>query len=157
LGKATASYGANVSCAAMGKTLTPCISACANGGTSVKYDDSLVAMLMAPTLAFQQKHRVPLWLDQVMCAPRTEHGAATWLADSFAAIHAAQAKAAGDAALGFHFDFWTWKGDEADDDNSMSVLVYPPEAKEGKFDLGAYVADKDVLDLYRTVFQKNIF
>merc|ERR1719198_2509288 len=95
---------------------------------------------MAPTLAFQRQHKVPLWIDQLMCAPKAEHGAADWLNDSFTILR--------NSATGLHFSWWTWKGDTIGDPTSMSVLDAPAGAA-GRVDLGAYTVDQEVLEVYR--------
>ena len=66
LGTAMASYGEPIACASIGKEITKCIPACSVGtNASVQYDRALLETLAAPTLAFQRKHSVPLWIDQL--------------------------------------------------------------------------------------------
>ena len=51
-----------------------CIKACSNPNrdpatTNFTYDASVVDSLYAPTHAFRMAHKVPLWIDQLMCPP----------------------------------------------------------------------------------------
>lgn len=87
-----------------------------------------------------------MWIDQLMCAAGAVTHANQWLNDSFDVMHK---NLKGD----LHFDFWTWKGNAADDPQGMSVLVTPTDAQ--KLDLSSYKVDDQVLKLYRSVFQQS--
>lgn len=145
LGRAEAAYGAPVSCEILGKEVTQCLPQCAGKGGTIQYDRSLVEHLMQPTLAFQRKHKVPLWIDQLMCAPRATGNASAWLNDSLTILSS--------VPVGFHFAVWTWKGDLMSDASSMSMLV--TDSKADKLDLSSYQVDSDVVELYATAFRQH--
>ena len=71
-------YGTTTRCTDIGKVkagkLTgsaACVSACQRGGlnASFTYNKSTVAALYSSARAFRAKHKVPLWVDQLMCPP----------------------------------------------------------------------------------------
>ena len=144
LGKADAAYSASVSCESLSKEITQCLPQCAGKGGTVEYAASLVEQLMEPTLAFQRKHRVPLWIDQLMCAPRATGDASAWLNDSLTIL---------DSSVKVHFALWTWKGDFLSNPGSMSVLV--TDSRADRLDLASYQVDPDVIELYATAFRRH--
>eukprot|EP01052_Picozoa_sp_SAG31_P037861 SAG31_NODE_4959_length_2834_cov_2.184644_1_plen_646_part_00 len=151
---ATVSYGSSARCSDFGKASSdlPCIPACAshNDSRSVSkatfnYDKDLIIDFMAPFLEFGRRHRVPLWIDQLMCPPKLwEVGiAATWLRDSMDVADFERT----------HFSWWTWKGD-FQDVSSQSVLTPPVGANTSasRRDLSRYVIDVAVYTLYKQAF-----
>ena len=112
---ANSTYNAPAECRALGGENAACLCP-SNKSSTVQYNSVTLARLMAPALHFKRTFDVPLWIDQLGCAPGVNIGAGQWLHDSLAL---------GLAKEGVHFDWWTWKGDALDDPQAMSVIREP--------------------------------
>lgn len=143
-------YGATSPCSTIGKVkdgvvtgTAACVPACKtmNNDTSAvyTYDTNLIAALYAPALAFRTKHRVPLWIDQLMCPSGAFPDASGWLADSMAAIDFGST----------HFSWWAWKANY-EGNQTMAVLTNGPGDDKG--DATLYQVDPFTYPLYRTPF-----
>jgi len=131
---ANATYGADAQCKALGGPNVPCLCPGEKSRT-VRYGRDTLATLMQPALNFKRTFRVPLWIDQLGCAPGANTGAGQWLHDSLAL---------GLAEEGVHWTFWTWKGDSPDDPTGMSVVTEPG----GKVDAAVRKLVQTALDAY---------
>lgn len=143
-------YGGRGECRVLGKIVasspTPprsCVPGCASGepdNASFTYDAGTLDALYAPAHAFRTKHRVPLWIDQMMCPAAAVGNADGWLRDTMMLLNLSAT----------HFSWWTWKSPHADGGRGMGVLTDP--AGSDKRDLTRYQVDPAIYSLYRKAF-----
>merc|ERR1711920_641956 len=113
-------YGDSMNCKdAFGKLRTPCIPGCENVKANVTVDSTLLKALFEPTRQFQQRHNVPIWVDQLGCS-KLQPRLWQWMVDSHTVL--GQAKV--------HWTWWTWKGGD------MGLLQQLANAK--KSNLSSY-------------------
>ena len=151
LGGGDVGYEETATCRDVGKlnkgVPTPpraCVPGCSKGepdGSGFRYDRSTVEALAAPALAFRDAHRVPLWVDQLMCPPAGFHGASPWLTDSIEVLGLKNRTS---------FSWWTWKAPFGG--NATQAVLWTPSAADRKDDPTLYQLYHPGFELYRQAF-----
>lgn len=137
-------YGADTTCGAVfGQIQSPCVRACAGytktNDPPVKYNRTTLIDLFNAAAAFQDRHKVPVWVDQLGCPSAAPGGAKNWLRDSMDLFD----------GRGLHWSWWTWRG------GSMGVLQPPCDTNQCKKDVDHYQLDRGNVALIAGAFESS--